>query len=130
MSDIQQFDEQEQEIKETVLEYAESISDSKEREEFIARLDSDKFYLSIRNALLEMSFLMSAAMMAEESEFLKLRQNLLDGSTSDTDEVERLRFFYLKKENYSHMCSLATSESHLASFNHRMLSFEEDYKKR
>lgn len=125
----QQLDEdQEQELKEMVFEYAENtIEDSEKREEFIRRLNSDRdFYLSIRNALVEMAFLMSSAISDDESEFLIIRERILASSKSDTPEVERLRFTYLKPGNYSHMYQLATSDEHLAVFKHRMLSFEED----
>lgn len=122
--------EQKKAAEEALLEYVESLQmiDFNKAEELKLKLNDEKYKNLFSLSIMQMSFLISGALvLKEEVEFLKIQKKILCDSRDDDDELFEMRNFYLEKITAEELNEILTTKSEQKRFTLRMKNFKDSY---
>lgn len=125
--DMQDVDEDRQ-LESALLEYADLLDDDV-RDAFLGKLKAEpEFYASMSKALSEMAMLIAgAAVMDDDSEFLKLRKRIMFEARRDDSDMRSMRLYYLNNRHAVEMDQVLSNDAERARFEKRLEAFLADY---
>lgn len=138
MSDLNQIiesqrNEQKEAAQGALDEYLENLNeiDNAKADVLVGKLKDEKYNNNFQNSLMQMSLLISAAMVinaASENEYSKIQKKVLFDSRQDDQDVKDMRLFYAQTITTEELSQVLNSEEEKNIYNKRLGSFITAYK--
>lgn len=112
-------------------EYLENLAeiDTKKHMLLDQKLETDSYKETFQSALMQMSLLISAAMVvADEREFNKIQKKVLLDSRADDSEIQEMRLFYAQTITPDELSLFLKTDEEKNTYDTRISSYLRDYK--
>ena len=116
------------ELEKALVEYANSMEQA-DRINFLQKLKDDQsYYLGMGKALSEMAMLIAcAAVIEDDAEFLKRRRHIMYEAREDSNELVKMRLYYLNNRHAVDMDAVIDGDAAKVRFEQRLKEFLFDY---